>query len=88
MGVDVRAVTFVFAISAVSAWIAYAVVRGFGLALPLDFDPVYQDLPYGDRLAFTQVAAMHETSYGAAAISTLGAAAWVFWRRGRQEVRS
>lgn len=78
-----RAVGFIFGISALAAFIALGITRGFSLELPNVFGPVYGDLTYAQRLAFTQVAAMHESSYDAAAISTLVAAGWILWRRGR-----
>lgn len=77
----VRAMGFVFAISGFSASIACGVTRGFALELPDSFGMPYSSLTHKERLAFTQTAAMHETSYDAAAISTLLAAVAVGWVR-------
>ena len=79
----VRATGFVFAITAFSALAALAITRGFSLEMPDVFGPVYTELPHAQRLAFTQTAAMHETSYDAAAVATLVAALWI--GRGRRQ---
>jgi hypothetical protein len=79
----VRAVGFVFCVAAASALVAFGITRGFGLQLPdAFFGPVYGELSMQERLAFTQAAAMHETSYDAAGVATLLAAIMI-WRQRR-----
>ena len=75
------AIAFVFAISALSAAVAYGITRAFALEMPDVLGPSYADLSQPQRLAFTQTLAMHETSYDAAAVATLIAAGWIVWRR-------
>lgn len=81
----VRAVGGVFAVSAIAAAVAGGIVRGFGLELPQEFlDRVPAALPSREsRIAFTQAAAMHESSYDAAAVATLVAAGLIVWGRRR-----
>ena len=79
----VRALTGVFAASALAAAIALGITSGFALEMPDDFGPVYAELDRPERLAFTQAAAMHETAYDAAAITTLLSAGIIVWGRRR-----
>ena len=76
-----RAVCGVFAATAIGATVAYGITRSFGLELPAHFDELYSEMPQSERQAFTQTAAMHETSYDVAGVATLIASVLIYRSR-------